>query len=341
VIGITGALLLFGCGGGQGTAPKHRYWGAEIKGAQASNRPAGGLPAGLAAFRSLVGKAPAVLPFNLPFMNCSSGGCSWYWFPGHQMDAVRRFGSIPMLNWSSMSSPLSVNEPGFSLSKVIHGDFDAYIRAFALGAKQWGHPFFLRFNWEMNGNWFPWSETANGNQPGQSAAAWRHVHDIFAQVGATNATWVWCPNVPTTNANTDLHELYPGAGYVNWTCLDGYNWGAAHGPTGWNTFDQLFSAPYKQITATIAPTKPMLIGEVGSTENGGSKATWITDMFHSLANSYPQIRGVLWFDARDSGMDWPIETSQTSIAAFAQGIDATNYTNNHYSTLTTHTITPP
>ncbi len=33
----------------------------------------------------------------------------------------------------------------------------------------------------------------NGDQPGEFVAAWRHVHDIFTSVGATNATWVWCP----------------------------------------------------------------------------------------------------------------------------------------------------
>ena len=76
---------------------------------------------------------------------------------------------------------------------MIAGTYDAYIREFAEGARDWGHPFFLRFNWEMNGDWFPWAERVNGNQPGEYVAAWRHVHDIFTAVGATNATWVWCP----------------------------------------------------------------------------------------------------------------------------------------------------
>ena len=47
----------------------------------------------------------------------------------------------------------------------------------------------------MNGNWFAWMEGVNGNQPGEYVAAWRHVHDIFTAVGATNVSWVWCPNV--------------------------------------------------------------------------------------------------------------------------------------------------
>ena len=78
---------------------------------------------------------------------------------------------------------------------MIAGRYDEYIREFAEEARAWGHPFFLRFNWEMNGDWFPWSEGVNGNPSGEYVAAWRHVHDIFAAVGATNVTWVWCPFV--------------------------------------------------------------------------------------------------------------------------------------------------
>ena len=38
----------------------------------------------------------------------------------------------------------------------------------------------------MNGNWFPWSETRNGNSSGEYVAAWRHVRDIFRAEGVTN-----------------------------------------------------------------------------------------------------------------------------------------------------------
>ena len=68
---------------------------------------------------------------------------------------------------------------------MISGKYDSYIpQNVAEDARDWGHPFFLRFDWEMNGNWFPWSEGVNGNQSGEFVAAWRHVHDIFTSVGA-------------------------------------------------------------------------------------------------------------------------------------------------------------
>ena len=58
-----------------------------------------------------------------------------------------------------------------------------------------GHPFFLRWGHEMNSDRFPWSEDANGNRRGEFVQAWRHIHDIFTSVGASNVSWVWCPNV--------------------------------------------------------------------------------------------------------------------------------------------------
>ena len=92
---------------------------------------------------------------------------------------MRQYGAIPFFSWASQSTPSTKSEPNFQLSDVIAGTYDGYIRDFAEGARDWGHPFFLRFNFEMNGDWFPWSEGVNGNQSGEYVAAWRHVHDIF------------------------------------------------------------------------------------------------------------------------------------------------------------------
>ncbi len=178
-----------------------------------------------------VGKRPSILPINVPFENCAAT-CFDYRFPTSALEALRRYGAIPVLNWSSMSTPLNRDEPGYSLRRVANGAYDQYIRSFALAAKAWGHPFFLRFNWEMNADWFPWAERANGNRPGDFVRAWRHVHRIFASVGASNATWVWCPIADLHSSRSQLRELFPGRAYVDWTCMDGYNFGALHGP-GW------------------------------------------------------------------------------------------------------------
>jgi len=147
---------------------------------------------------------------------------------------------------------------------------------------------------------------------------WRHVHSIFRDVGATNAAWVWCPNVDPERRFARLARLYPGNAYVDWTCLDGYN-----GNDPWTDFTSLFASTYREVTK-IAPSKPMIIGEVGSTESGGSKAAWIRDMFAALQNRFPKVRAMLWFDQSVRGpggrSDWSVRSSSTSRSAFAAGL---------------------
>ena len=171
------------------------YWGAWI-GNQLTGDEAPWDMSAVAKFEGMAGKAASLVNFSSPFADCSKAPCSFYEFPdgGDGNDPRPRLDARSSAGPRSRPRPAS-NQPDFQLADVIAGHHDAYIREFAEGARDWGHPFFLRFNWEMNGNWFAWSEGVNGNQPGEYVAAWRHVHDIFTQVGATNATWVWCPNV--------------------------------------------------------------------------------------------------------------------------------------------------
>ena len=322
-------------------APASIYWGAWI-GEQLTGSQAPWDMNAVTKFEEMTGKHLSLVNFSSPFANCSGSSCSFYNFPTGPMENIRKHGSIPFFSWASDSTPTSVNEPNFQLSDVINGTYDNYIRSFAIAAKNWGHPFFLRFNWEMNGNWFPWSEGVNGNKAGEYVAAWRHVHDIFTSVGATNASWVWCPNVDPEGHLQNLSSLYPGNEYVDWTGLDGYNWGTnPANPDRWRTFNQLYSSTYKRITETIAPSKPLVIGEVASTEDGGSKATWIKEMLSEVPTEYPKIRGLLWFEKNDSGMDWPIESSSSATSAFATGIQNPAYAENSFGSLGSGPIQPP
>jgi hypothetical protein len=315
------------------------YWGATI-GSQLTGTQAPWDMTAVTKFEEMTNKKVSMVQFFMPFANCSSS-CSYYAFPKTPLENVRLHGSIPVLSWSSASIPSSINESNYQLSDVINGTYDSYIRSFATAAKAWGHPFFLRFNWEMNGNWFSWSEGVNGNRAGEYVAAWRHVHDIFTEVGATNATWVWCPNVDPTNSFQNLSSLYPGDAYVDWTGLDGYNWGTNPvKPGGWKTFDQIYKSTYSNIVTNIAPSKPMLIGEVASSEYGGSKAAWIREMLSKVPKEYPAIRGLLWFDHFADNMDWPIETTSSASTAFAEGIQNTDYVGNTFSGLAASAIQP-
>jgi hypothetical protein len=59
---------------------------------------------------------------------------------------VRAAGVIPFYSWGSTSAQ---GAAGFTDAQIAAGAQDAYLTAGALGAKAWGHPFFLRFDFEM------------------------------------------------------------------------------------------------------------------------------------------------------------------------------------------------
>ena len=321
--------------------PSSLYWGASI-GEQLTGTQAPWDMNAVTSFESMAGKQLSLIHFFAPFANCESSPCSFYDFPTKAMENVRQHGAIPFFSWSSQSIPAKVDQPDFQLSDVIAGTYDSYIRSFAESARAWGHPFFLRFNWEMNGDWFAWSEGANGNRAGEYVAAWRHVHDIFTAAGATNATWTWCPNVDFRNKLQSLDSVYPGDGYVDWTCLDGYNWGTnPASPQGWMSFDEIYQSTYHEIVDQIAPGKPMVIGETAATEQGGSKSAWIRKMLTNLPTAYPKVRGLVWFDRYDSNMDWPLQSSSSAASAFANGIQDHSYVPNRYSNLAAGPIPPP
>jgi hypothetical protein len=339
---IAGCLILAAPAGAATTSsPASLYWGAQI-GPQVTGTQAPWDMSAVTEFEGVVGKSPSLIAFSAPFADCGDLPCSFYAFPTPAMENVRQYGAIPFFSWALTSSPPALKDPGFQFSDVISGAFDSYIRNFALAAKKWGHPFFLRFNWEMNGFWFPWSEGVNGNLPGEYVAAWRHVHDIFASVGATNATWVWCPNVNTYGDLSKLRPLYPGAAYVDWTCLDGFNWGDRRGSPGWLSFNQIFHSTYREITTKIAPGKPMVIGETASSDKGGSKAEWIKDTLKKLRTSYRRVRGLVWLDINDRGTHWPIESSSRKARnAFRKGIANRAYRPNLFGQISQSPISPP
>ena len=287
--------------------PKHVYWGGWI-GNQLTGAEAPWDTTATAKFESLAGKPLSLLHFSSPFVD---GAGKPYPFPTTPFNTIRAHGAIPFFSWNTGS---------LSLADVVAGRYDGYIKDWATAAKSWGHPFFLRFNWEMNGHWFPW-----GGNPTLSIAAWKRVHDLFASIGVKDVTWVWCPNVDI-DGTLPFSVYYPGDSYVDWVGLDGYNWN-----TPWRSFDQVFASSYKAL-ATLAPSKPVVVAETASTESGGSKAAWISDALEKVAGGYPSVKAFLWFE-KYTGGNWPIETSATATAAFAKGISSPVYASNQFGSV--------
>jgi hypothetical protein len=207
-------------------------------------------------------------------------------------------GKIPLVNW----------EPdGIDFKNIVSGSLDSTIKARASGSKAVGKPFFLDFAAEMNGD-----EAWSGNDAALYVSAYRHIHDLFVAAGATNVVWAWCPNVTDVDGgNKHTLDYYPGDDYVDWTGVDGYNWGAGSG-FQWQSFHDVFARIYPILAAK---GKPILIGEMASDENGGDKAAWIDAMIPTLRSDYPLIKGLVWFDVHKE-RNWQINSSPATLAAY-------------------------
>ena len=231
-------------------------------------------------------------------------------------ERVRSQGALPMVTWLPCADgSLGPHQPRFSLRRLAGGEYDGYIREWAAGVAAWRRPLLLRFAPEMNGSWNPWSAGVNGNSAREYVQAWRHVHGLFDQVGATNVLWVWSPNV-VMPSSPSLRSLYPGDRYVDWVGIDGYNWGRSRPHDRWQSFDQVFSPTLRVVRRLTG--KPLMLSEVGSTELGGDKPAWITSFFAALRRN-PDILAFVWFNF-DKETDWRIESSRASVRAFAAGV---------------------
>jgi hypothetical protein len=297
------------------------YWGAYVEAAQTYNYLYGGTwsnapwcdsgtQCGLPKYTSNAGKAPSIEHW---------GQCWTCSFDSSIASVVVQRGDIPSIDWRTS---------GVSNSAVASGQYDTQILNNAKAIAAWGHPLFLEFDVEMNGTWYDYSPGQLGNTAASFVSMWRHVHDLYQQAGANNVTWVWAPNVDPNHQYTSYASMYPGDSYVDWTGVDGYNWGTAQGNV-WQTFSQVFQTSYNDLK-TVAPTKPIMINEFASEELGGSKASWITDALTSqLPNNFPQIKAIQWFNWRifekNAYWNWEMESSPSSQQAFAQGIASSYY----------------
>ena len=270
--------------------------------------------AGLDAMTTAAGKSPGLVMWYQDFAH----------FPDFDPVLPQRLldrGSQPMLTWEPWDYTGGANQPAYALARIIDGTHDAHLRRWAAQIKAWDKPLLLRFAHEMNGNWNSWSEGSNGNLPGEYVAAYRHVHDIFSSVGASNVTWVWSPNVVYSNS-PPLAPYYPGDAYVDRVALDGYNWGSHFSHwQAWLSFEEIFGPGLAQLRALTA--KPVMVGEMASTELGGDKAAWITDAFAALKR-HPEIVAFTWFNF-DKETDWRIQSSPAAQQAFAAGISDPRY----------------
>jgi hypothetical protein len=226
----------------------------------------------------------------------------------HVIPAVRKRGMTPMVTWD----PIQGKDPtAYTLSKIASGRYDTYVLGAAHEIATYKRPVFIRLAPEMNGSWSSWGAGVNGNTPQSYIAMWRHVVSIFRLAGATNASWVWSPNVPGTSSYA-FQPYFPGDSWVNVVALDGYNMGTRLGY--WQSFTKLFGRSYEELASLT--NRPMMIAETSSAEYGGSKAAWIASIPPSISTTMPRIRAITWFDRLTKEGDWRMNSSPSALTAF-------------------------
>ncbi len=213
-------------------------------------------------------------------------------------------GRIPMISWNG--------KPAYA-SDIAAGRQDHVIVARANAVKALGSEVFIRWFWEMDGN--KKAEFAQG--PDNYKAAWKRIVDIFRQLGATNAVWVWCPNASAIG-DREAMPFYPGPEYVDWVCGDGYNFAPNRPGDPWESFDQIFDSFYRE---GVKLKKPLMIGEFGVLERGpGEKGAWFHQSHDIVAERYPAIAALVYFnaDSTTNGIeyDWRVTTSPEAFEGF-------------------------
>ncbi len=231
--------------------------------------------------------------------NISSSGGGYR--NGWLADQIHNAGATPLITWEPWMLGGGVHQAKYSLDNIANGTHDAYLRQYARDVKNWGHPILLRPMHEMNGDYYPWSCTINGDDPAKYVRAFQHIKKIFMEEGADNAKFVWSPNYaspPQVSPQCkDLSRLYPGDEYVDYIGVSAYNWGkdTSRGP-GWVQLQKLLD-PFLDYTAQHFPDKQVIVAEMGVAHDAPDSeiSQWLHNTYNYLSKR-GTVTAVVYFD---------------------------------------------
>jgi hypothetical protein len=269
---------------------------------------------------------------------------SWYrglTFPRDRALTIWRTGAVPYIAFLPHSGvfygtgrPQEYPETRFTMQRIIDGDFDLVLRAWAQAARESSIPLLLSFGAEVNDDWGPWSAKWNG--AGETAGygdptypdgaerfrdAYRHVVSLFRAQGATNVTWFFhADTYPPHDWWNRLEWYYPGDAYVDWLGISDYGSLTPAGPVVNFAAKLDASGVYPVLTRLSA--RPMAVVEMGVVDGPARvKPEWIRRAFAALRSGrYPRIQAAVWWDWRLAGIDTRIDSSPAALAAFREGI---------------------
>jgi hypothetical protein len=261
--------------------PQKKYFGAALDKAPHSMTP-------VTDYTTMVGKQPNLLEYYAE------------WGAGFDASGVRsawQRGAMTLMSWE----PFHV-----SLADIAAGKSDAYIRQYAAAVRKLNLPVVIDFADEFNGNWEKWG--TRYVTPAQFVAAWRHIHDVFVDVGAGTVIWAWSPNIINPVPSVALKPFYPGDGYVDWVGMIGYFTLGSD-----NAFSSVFGPTMTEVRTFTH--KPFVILETAA-EGGQRRRADVKNLFAGVA-ARSDVLGFIWFNYRKRA-DWRLQSSPLALQEFKQ-----------------------
>jgi hypothetical protein len=253
----------------------------------------------LDAYESAVGRQVAYVYFDDEWRHSRA-------FPAETVSWIRDRGAVPFIRlmMRSQKVPL-VTDPVFTLDRIIAGEFDADLSAWADAAKRLGTPLIVEYGTEVNGDWNPWSAPYNGGLdigPGKFKQAYRHIVSVMRGRGAANITWALhynSQNFPGDDPRNVPRAYYPGDDVVDWVGISAYG-SERSNDHRCPSFRSLVDAALPQLRAATA-TRPLCVFEFGSTDGNPAcpQAPWVQAALDDLLGGrWPDIRGFSWWQQR-------------------------------------------
>jgi mannan endo-1,4-beta-mannosidase len=209
-------------------------------------------------------------------------------------------------------SLLELEPRSISLSSIIAGHGDGYLKRVGRALASTHSQVMLSFAPEMDGRWYPWGFGHRSARVFRQA--WRHVYREITSVPGTKITWIWQISHKFARSEA-LHPLWPGGKYVSMIGVDGY-YESSH-----DTFHTIFGSTIKILRKFTA--KPIMITETSVGHLAG-KADKIPGLFGGMIRY--DIRGINWFDINQHNgvhhQRWRLEGHPAAIAAFKKGLRA-------------------
>jgi hypothetical protein len=253
----------------------------------------------LDAYVSTVGRRLAYVYFDDEWRNSRA-------FPAATVSWIRDRGSVPFIRLMMRSQKVPLfTDPVFTLDRILAGEFDADLSAWADAAKGLGTPLIVEYGTEVNGDWNPWSAPYNGGLdvgPGKFKLAYRHIVALMRGRGAANITWALhynSQNFPGDDPRNVPSAYYPGDDVVDWLGISAYG-SERSNDDRCNSFRSLVDAALPQLRAASA-TKPLFIFEFASTDGNPAcpQTPWVQAALDDLLGGrWPDIRGFSWWQQR-------------------------------------------